>query len=281
MELCSYKEMKPLLERHGFHFSKAKGQNFLIASWVPERIAEECGADLSCGVVEIGPGVGCLTEQLSLRAGMVLAYEVDERLRPVLAETLGQRENIQILFGDAMSRDMAADAAEFLPGLKPMLCANLPYNITTPVLTKAYEAGCFSCITVMIQKEVAERICAKPGTEAYGAFSVFSQWYTEPELLFTVAPGCFMPPPKVTSAVIRMPCRENKPAEVEEKSFFRVVRAAFGQRRKTLANSLSNLCGKELALEAIRACGMDERVRGEALGIPEFAALTNTIEKLK
>ena len=281
MELCSYKQMKPLLERHGFHFSKAKGQNFLIASWVPERIAEECGADEHCGVVEIGPGVGCLTEQLSLRAGKVLAYEVDERLRPVLAETLGHRGNIQILFGDAMGRDMAADAAEFLPGLKPMLCANLPYNITTPVLTKAYEPRCFSSLTVMIQKEVAERICAAPGTEAYGAFSVFSQWYTEPKMLFTVAPGCFMPPPKVTSAVIHMKTRDYAPAEVDETAFFRVVRAAFGQRRKTLANSLSSLCGKEMAREAIRACGLDERVRGEALGIPEFAALTNILEKMK
>ena len=281
MELCSYKQMRPLLERHGFHFSKAKGQNFLIASWVPERIAEECGADEHCGVVEIGPGVGCLTEQLSMRAGKVLAYEVDERLRPVLAETLGHRDNIQILFGDAMGRDMAADAAEFLPGLKPMLCANLPYNITTPVLTKAYEARCFSSLTVMIQKEVAERICAAPGTEAYGAFSVFSQWYTEPKMLFTVAPGCFMPPPKVTSAVIHMKTRDLAPAEVDETAFFRVVRAAFGQRRKTLANSLSGLCGKEMAQEAIRACGLDERVRGEALGIPEFAALTNILETMK
>lgn len=279
MELCNYKQMKPLLERYGFHFSKAKGQNFLVASWVPERIADECGADESCGVVEIGPGVGCLTEQLSLRAGKVLAYEVDERLRPVLAETLGHRENIEILFGDAMKRDMAADAEAHFPGLRPMLCANLPYNITTPILSKAYEARCFDSITVMIQKEVAERICARPGTEAYGAFSVFSQWYTEPELLFTVAPGCFMPPPKVTSAVVHMKTRKEKPADVKEEAFFRVVRAAFSQRRKTLANSLGSLCPKERALEAIRLCGLDERIRGENLGIAEFAALTNAIEK--
>ncbi len=281
MELCSYQQMKPLLERHGFHFSKAKGQNFLIASWVPERIAEECGADEGCGVMEIGPGVGCLTEQLSLRAKKVLAYEVDLRLKPVLAETLGERENVAILFADAMSRDLAADAGEHFPGLRVKLCANLPYNITTPVLTKAYEARCFESITVMIQKEVAQRICAQPGTSDYGAFSVFSQWYTEPEMLFTVAPGCFMPPPKVTSAVIHMPCRREAPAQVEEAAFFRTVRAAFGQRRKTLANSLSGLYGKELAMAAIEACGFDERVRGETLGIPEFAALTNALEKFK
>ena len=281
MELCNYKQIKPLLERHGFHFSKAKGQNFLIAPWVPERIAEQCGADGGCGVVEIGPGVGCLTEQLSLRAARVLAYEVDERLRPVLAETLAHRDNIDILFGDAMKRDMAADAAEHFPGLRPMLCANLPYNITTPVLSKAYEARCFDSITVMIQKEVAERICARPGTEAYGAFSVFSQWYTEPQLLFTVPPGCFMPPPKVTSAVVHMKTRKEKPAEVDETAFFRVVRAAFSQRRKTLANSLSGLCAKEEILSALSRCGLDERIRGEALGIAEFAALTNEIQKIK
>lgn len=281
MELCSYQQIKPLLERHGFHFSKAKGQNFLIASWVPERIAEECGADENCGVMEIGPGVGCLTEQLSLRANKVLAYEVDLRLQPVLKETLGERENIEILFADAMRRDLTADAAEHFPGLRVKLCANLPYNITTPVLTKAYEARCFESITVMIQKEVAQRICAEPGTADYGAFSVFSQWYTEPEMLFTVPPGCFMPPPKVTSAVIHMPCRAETPAQVDEAAFFRTVRAAFSQRRKTLANSLSGLCGKELAMAAIEDCGFDERVRGETLGIPEFAALTNAIEKLK
>lgn len=281
MELCSYKEMKPLLERHGFHFSKAKGQNFLIASWVPERIAEECGADKGCGVVEIGPGVGCLTEQLSLRAEKVLAYELDLRLQPVLAETLAGRENIEILFADAMSRDLAADAKERFGGLRVKLCANLPYNITTPVLTKTFEARCFESVTVMIQKEVAQRICARPGTADYGAFSVFCQWYARPELLFSVAPGCFMPPPKVTSAVVHMPVRTAPPVNVDEKAFFRVVRAAFGQRRKTLANALEGLCGKERALEAIRCCGFDERVRGEALGIPEFAALTEKIIQLQ
>ncbi len=281
MELCNYRQLKPLLERHGFHFSKAKGQNFLIASWVPERIADTCGADGECGVMEIGPGVGCLTEQLSLRAKRVLAYELDERLRPILAETLAGRENVQILFADAMRRDLAADAAAHFPSMRVKLCANLPYNITTPVLTKACEAGCFESITVMIQKEVAERICAAPASAEYGAFSVFSQWYTEPELLFSVPAGCFMPPPKVTSAVVHMPCRRQKPAEVDEAAFFRVVRAAFSQRRKTLANGLSSLGGKELAMAAIEQCGFDERVRGETLGIAEFAALTNAIERLK
>lgn len=281
MDLCDIRQVEALLARHGFHFSKSKGQNFLTASWVPERIADSCGADKSCGVVEIGPGFGCLTEQLSLRAGRVMAYEVDETLRPVLAETLAGRENIDILFADAMRRDVAADIDAHLGGLRPILCANLPYNITSPILTKMLELGCFESLTVMVQKEVAERIAARPATAQYGAFSVLAQWYTEPELLFEVGPECFVPRPKVTSAVVHMKTRDKAPAEVDEKAFFRVVRAAFNMRRKTLTNALDGLCGKERAAAALRACGFDERVRGEVLSIAEFAALTNEIEKLK
>ena len=195
MDLCDVRQVEALLSRHGFHFSKSKGQNFLTAAWVPERIAEGCGADRSCGVVEIGPGFGCLTEQLSLRAGRVLAYEVDGALRPVLAETLAGRDNVEIVFDDVMRRDLAADIRERLPGLRPLLCANLPYNITSPVLTKLLESGCFEALTVMVQKEVAERIAARPATPQYGAFSILAQWYAEPELLFTVGAECFVPRP--------------------------------------------------------------------------------------
>lgn len=281
MDLCDVRQVEALLARHGFRFSKSKGQNFLTASWVPERIAECSGADASCGVVEIGPGFGCLTEQLSLRAEKVLCYEVDEALRPVLAVTLAERENVEILFADAMRRDIAADIREHLPALRPLLCANLPYNITSPVLTKLLEAQCFESLTVMVQKEVAERIAARPGTAQYGAFSILAQWYSEPELLFEVGPECFVPRPKVTSAVVRMIPRNEPPAQVDEKALFRVVRAAFNMRRKTLTNALDGLCGKERAAEALRACGLDERVRGEVLSLAEFAALTNEIEKLK
>lgn len=281
MDLCDVRQVEALLARHGFRFSKSKGQNFLTASWVPERIAECSGADAGCGVVEIGPGFGCLTEQLSLRAEKVLCYEVDEALRPVLAVTLAERENVEILFADAMRRDIAADIREHLPALRPLLCANLPYNITSPVLTKLLEAQCFESLTVMVQKEVAERIAARPGTAQYGAFSILAQWYSEPEFLFEVRPECFVPRPKVTSAVVRMIPRNEPPAQVDEKALFRVVRAAFNMRRKTLTNALDGLCGKERAAEALRACGLDERVRGEVLSLAEFAALTNEIEKLK
>lgn len=281
MDLCDVRQVEALLSRHGFHFSKSKGQNFLTAAWVPERIAESCGVDRSCGVVEIGPGFGCLTEQLSLRAGRVLAYEVDGALRPVLAETLAGRDNVEIVFDDVMRRDLAADIRERLPGLRPLLCANLPYNITSPVLTKLLESGCFEALTVMVQKEVAERIAARPATPQYGAFSILAQWYAEPELLFTVGAECFVPRPKVTSAVVRLKRRPAPPVETDEKSFFCVVRAAFNMRRKTLINALDGLCGRETALAAVRACGFDERVRGEALSLADFAALTNAIEKLK
>lgn len=277
MELTDSDNIKRLLGRHGFRFEKSKGQNFLIAPWVPERIAELAGLDSLTGAVEIGPGVGCLTEQLARLAGKVLAYELDESLRPVLNETLSIYKNIEILYADVMRRDLARDTQKYLPGLKPVLCANLPYNVTTPVLTKVYEAGCFDTAAVMVQKEVAERICALPGDAAYSSFSVFTRWYTQPEIAFTVGPECFMPQPKVTSAVVRMKMRAQPPEDVEEAAFFKTVRAAFGQRRKTLGNALSTAYPKEKALEAISACGLDERVRGEELGIPEFAALTKEL----
>jgi len=277
MELTNYNDVNSLLARHGFRLEKSKGQNFLIAPWVPEKIAEQAILDGTTGVVEIGPGVGCLTEQLAKRAGKVLAYELDKALKPVLAETLSQSKNIEFLFDDVMRCDLARDIKERLPGLRPVLCANLPYNITTPVLTKVYEARCVDTATVMVQKEVAERICALPGDAAYGSFSVFTRWYAEPWIMFNVGPDCFMPRPKVTSAVVHMKMRKDPPEDVDEAAFFQTVRAAFGQRRKTLANALSVICPKEKVIASIAACGFDERVRGEELSIPEFAALTKSL----
>lgn len=278
MDLCDYKQIQNLLAAtDGFRFSKAKGQNFLTARWVPERIADEAGLDAQTGVVEIGPGVGCLTEQLALRAGKVLSFEIDELLKPVLARTLAPYDNIEVVFGDVMRRDLSAEIAMSLPGLRPVLCANLPYNITSPVLTKVYESRCFETVTVMVQKEVAERLCAAPGQKDYGAFTLLTQWYAEPELLFTVGPECFMPRPKVTSAVVRMTMRKKPPLETDEKALFRVVRAAFNQRRKTLVNALDGVCGKEKARAAVTSCGFSETVRGEALSLADFAALTNTV----
>lgn len=285
MNLCSIGEIRALLDRHGFRFSKSMGQNFLVAPWVPERIAASAGLDENTGVLEVGPGIGCLTEQLSRRAGRVLSVELDTALRPVLAETLAERENVELIFGDVLKQDLPALVSAHLAGLRPAVCANLPYNITTPLLTAFIEAGCFANITVMIQREVARRMCARPGTADYGAFTVYANWHTAPEILFDVPPGCFLPQPKVTSSVVRLTPRAAPPAEVaDEKLLFRVVRAAFNQRRKTLANALAaGLSGytKEQITAAIAACGLDARVRGEALGIPEFAALANALAENK
>ena len=281
MDLCNEKDIRALLGRHGFRFSKSMGQNFLIEGWVPRDIAEASGAGPDTGVLEIGPGIGPLTVQLARRAAKVAAIELDRTLYPILAETLAPYPNAEVVPGDAMKLDLAALVSDKFSGLTAIACANLPYNITTPVLTALIEAGCFASITVMIQREVALRICAAPGTADYGAFSVFCQYHTAPELLFEVPPSCFIPAPKVTSAVLRMTPRP-APAEVDDEAhFFRVVRAAFAQRRKTLANSLtsslSGLYTKEDIQEAIRICGLAPDVRGERLGIPEFAALSKAL----
>ena len=282
MDICNINDIKAILARHGFHFSKSMGQNFLIQSWVPEDIAAASGADKDCCVLEIGPGIGPLTRQLSDRAGKVVAVELDRSLLPILDETLAGRENVHIISGDIMKLDIPALVGEHFNALRPMACANLPYNITTPVITALIQAGCFEAITVMIQREVALRICAAPGSSDYGAFSVFVQYHTTPELLFDVPNTCFLPAPKVTSSVLRMTPRP-KPAEVEdEEFFFRVVRAAFAQRRKTLHNSLSAALGapfsREMIAQAIEDCGLSPTIRGERLGISEFALLARTLK---
>ena len=285
MDLCNSNDIKALLGRHGFRFSKSMGQNFLIQGWVPQDIADASGADQTCGVLEIGPGIGPLTVQLAQRAGKVAAIELDRDLLPILAETLSPFDNVTVIPGDAMKLDLAALAAEQFPSLTPVACANLPYNITTPVITALIEAGCFASITVMIQREVAKRICASPGTADYGAFSLFCQYHTVPEYLFEVPPDCFLPAPKVTSAVIRLvPRTEPVQTLASEELFFRVVRASFAQRRKTLLNGLSAAFGDRLGKDALRQAmtqaGLPEGVRGERLGIPEFARLAHAIQSL-
>ena len=283
VNVCDIQVMKPLLAEHGFHFSKAKGQNFLIAPWVPQSIAEDAGVDETAGVLEIGPGIGPLTQQLALRAGKVCAVEVDERLKPILAMTVGEFDNLEILWGDVLKQDVAALVAEKFPGLRPMACANLPYYITSPILTALLEAECFDSVTVMVQKEVAVRIAAAPGTADYSAFTVFCQYYAEPELLFDVPAHCFLPQPKVTSAVIQLKVRKERNWDIlDEEVFFRLVRASFAMRRKKLSNGLASgfpELGKAGAAEVIAAAGFDENVRGETLGIPEFARIANEIVK--
>lgn len=283
MNLTNYDEIRALLSRHGFRFSKSLGQNFLTADWVPRQIAESAELDEQTGVLEIGPGVGCLTVQLSERAGKVLSVELDKSLMPVLAETLTGHENVEVLFGDILKQDIPALVAESFPGLRPVVCANLPYNVTTPVLTALIRPGCFETITVMIQREVARRICAPAGSPDYGAFGIFVQWHMETELLFEVPPSCFVPQPKVTSAVIRLKKREKPPVETRsEKLLFAVVRAAFNQRRKTLTNGLCsglNL-SREQAENAIKNAGFDTKIRGETLDVGGFAKITDELDKI-
>ena len=277
MDLCDIREIKSLLARHGFHFSKSMGQNFLIQSWVPRDIAAASGAGPGVGVLEIGPGIGPLTDRLAGLADRVAAVELDRSLLPVLAETMAGHDNVEIVPGDILKLDVPALVGEKLAGLTPIVCANLPYNITTPVLTALLEARCFASITVMIQREVARRICAAPGTPDYGAFSVYCQVHAGTELLFDVPPDCFLPAPKVTSSVLRLTPRP-LPAEIEDEAFFfRVVRAAFAQRRKTLLNALGAAFGGQVSKEELAGllagCGLPPDVRGERLGIPVVAAL--------
>ncbi len=281
MNLTDYRDITALLQRHGFRFSKSMGQNFLTAAWVPQQIAAESGITAADGALEIGPGVGCLTAELAKTAGRVTAIELDERLRDVLGETLADFDNVSVVFADALKADLPAICAETLGERPWKVCANLPYNVTTPLITAFLEAGCFESVTVMIQKEVAQRLCAAPGTGEYGAFSVLVQWYAEPKLLFDVPPHCFVPQPKVTSAVVRMARRAAPPASVDdEKLFFRTVRAAFAQRRKTLSNALRSAFSEldRAAIEsAMEETGFPPAVRGETLSIAQFAALSNAL----
>ena len=282
MDLCNRHDIQALLARHGFHFSKALGQNFLIDSSVPLRIAEGCGADSATGVLEIGPGIGPLTQQLAQRAAKVVSVELDRRLYPVLGETMAAFDSFTLVEGDIMKCDLAALVAEHFGGLRPILCANLPYNITTPLLTRVVESGLFDSVTVLIQKEVAQRICARPGTADYGAFSLLMQYYTAPEMLFTVPNTCFLPAPKVTSAVIHCPKRPEPPVQVKsEASLWRAVRAGFAQRRKTLVNSLQTgyPLPKDVLANAIARCGLAADVRGEKLSLADYARLADVLDE--
>ena len=282
MDLCNRHDIQALLSRHGFHFSKALGQNFLIDGSVPLRIAEGCGADSTAGVLEIGPGIGPLTQQLAQRAAKVVSVELDRRLYPVLGETMAAFDNFTLVEGDIMKCDLHALVKEHFGGLRPILCANLPYNITTPLLTRVVESGLFDSVTVLIQKEVAQRICAKPGTADYGAFSLLMQYYTEPQMLFTVPNTCFLPAPKVTSAVIHCPTRHEPPVQVKsESSLWRAVKAGFAQRRKTLVNSLQSgyPLPKEVLSAAIERCGLAADVRGEKLSLADYARLADVLDE--
>lgn len=283
MNLCDRETLRALLGRHGFHFSKSMGQNFLIDPAVPAAISAASQADRTCGVLEIGPGVGCLTAELAQRAGKVVSVELDKKLLPVLAETMEPYDNVEIVSGDALKLDLAALAAEKFAGLRPLVCANLPYNITTPVLTKLVETPCFESLTVLLQKEVARRLAARQGSSEVGAFTLWLQYHMETEILFDVPAGKFLPAPKVDSAVLRCVRRETPAAAVEDEAFFfRVIRGAFLLRRKTLANSLAAAlpeAGREAIQAAIERCGLPPAVRGEKLTLEDFAALAAELAK--
>lgn len=281
MNLCDYNTIRELLGRHGFHFSKSMGQNFLIDPQVPYDIAAASRADQGCGVLEIGPGIGPLTAELARRAGKVVSVELDKSLLPVLAETMAPYPNVEIVPGDVMKLDLNALAEEKFQGLTPIVCANLPYNITTPVLTKLVETPCFQSITVLIQKEVAQRLAAPQGSSDGSSFSLFLQYHMETEYLFDVPREKFLPAPKVTSAVLRCVRRDKPAVEVQDEAFFfRCLRGAFLLRRKTLVNSLASALSdfdKATIQAAIADCGLPADIRGERLTLQDFAHLSHTL----
>ena len=277
-KLSDISTIRAVLEKNGFHFSKALGQNFLINPSVCPRMAALSGAADCAGAVEVGPGIGVLTWELSQVAKKVVSIELDKRLLPVLDETLADCDNVKILNPEVMKLDLRRMIEEEFPGGEVAVCANLPYYITSPVIMRLLEERLpVTSITVMVQKEAAERLCAHPGERACGAVSAAVWYYAKPEILFQVSRGSFMPAPNVDSAVIRLRIRRTPPVEVaDEPFFFRVVRAAFAQRRKTADNSIANTLGrsKQAVAAAFDAAGVPQNARAEALTLEDFAALT-------
>ena len=270
--------VKSVLNKHGFTFSKALGQNFIVNPTVCPRMAQLCGADRKTGVIEIGPGAGVLTYELAGVANKVVALELDERLLPVLEETLSEHNNIKVIHGDVMKLDLKKLIEEEFGDNRIVVCANLPYYITSPVIMRILEEKLpIEALTVMVQKEAAERICARPGTRASGAISAAVHYYSEPELLFRVSAGSFIPAPKVDSAVIRLNILKEPPVRVaDEKLFFKVVRASFLQRRKTLPNSLSSGLSlpKQDVLKILQSLSIPNNARAEEMTMQQFADIT-------
>lgn len=305
MELRRTRE---ILERHGIRLQKSLGQNFLIDESVPRRTAEaategltaasdglRAAGDAACGgsagldgvgALEIGPGAGALTAELAARANKVVAIELDSRMIPVLGETLAEFSNVEIVEGDALKVDIAALVDDRFAGMRAVASANLPYYLTTPLIEKLLECRRFERVCVMVQKEVAQRIVAKPGSGEYGSFSVYCKYYAEPKILFGVSPGSFLPPPKVASAVVMFDCRRSRPEGVEseedERRLFRLWRAAFSERRKKLAGLAAREFGisRESVEEALSAMGLSVDVRGERLGLEQFIQLSNCIRNI-
>lgn len=273
--------VKDLLSRHGFKFSKALGQNFLINPTVCPRMAEVCGADENTGVIEVGPGFGVLTAELAKKAKKVVSIELDERLLPVLDETLAEFDNVKIINADVLKVDLRKIIEEEFGGMKVAVCANLPYYITSPVIMHLLESRLpIENLTVMVQKEAAQRLCAPVGSREAGAVTVAVDYYSDAKKAFDVSAGSFMPAPKVDSSVIKLDIRKQPPIELkDEKLFFRMVKAVFAQRRKTAANSISAGMSlpKDTVYAAIAQAGYAETVRAESFNMEELAALANSI----
>ena len=281
MKLTDLSTIKALCAAHGFSFSKGLGQNFIVNPGICPKIAEAAGIDGAMGVLEIGPGFGVLTQELARRAGKVVAIEIDKRLPPLLAETLAEFKNVTIIEGDVMELELAALLQQHFPGMRVAVCANLPYYITSPVLMRLLEQRLpVEQITVMVQKEAAERLTAAPGTRMAGAITYTVHYYASPQMLFSVQPGSFYPPPKVTSAVIRLrPHRSPPVMPHNEAAMFRTIRAAFGQRRKTAANAVSAGLGlpKETVLAALDAADIPASARPEQLTLRDYAAFSDAL----
>ncbi|MBQ3329620.1 MAG: 16S rRNA (adenine(1518)-N(6)/adenine(1519)-N(6))-dimethyltransferase RsmA [Ruminococcus sp.] len=283
--LTDISTIKDVMERHGFTFSKALGQNFLINPSVCPRMAEaavgEKNQDTPCGVLEIGPGIGVLTKELLLRAEKVVAVELDQRLLPVLDETLGGFDNLKVINADVLELDLHQLIAEEFEGMEVVVCANLPYYITSPVIMKLLEDRLpIRSITVMVQKEAAVRLCAEPGTRDSSAITVAVRYYCDPELLFKVSSGSFMPAPKVESAVIQLKLREPAVHPKKEETFFKVIKGTFSQRRKTVLNSLSSSLSldKNAVRDILKAARVDETSRAERLTLEDFANISDAVD---
>ena len=280
--LTNISVVKDILSRHGFTFSKSLGQNFIINPSVCPRIAEEGGASENTGVIEIGTGVGVLTAELAKRAKKVVAIEIDDRLIPVLSETLSDFDNVKIINEDVLKVDLNKVIEEEFEGMDVYVCANLPYYITSPIIMSLLESRLnIKAITVMVQKEAATRLTAELGTRDVGAVTVAVRYYSEPKLLFNVSRGSFMPSPNVDSSVIRLDVKNEQKVD-DEKHFFKVVRAAFSQRRKTLSNSLSSglSMDKKIITEAIKSAGLSESIRPEQLSMEDFINIAESVRKI-
>ncbi len=283
MKLYNPSELKRVIEMHGFSFSKSLGQNFLIDEGVLEKIVRGSGVDKNSGALEIGPGAGVLTRELARASKNVVAVEIDKSLIPLLDYTLGEFDNVTVVNEDVLKVDLKALVEEKFGGSPVHVVANLPYYITTPIIMKFLEEEVpVKSLTIMVQKEVADRMAAAPGGKDYGALSAAVQFYTVPKIITRAEPHCFMPQPKVASVVIRLEVQPKPTVDVRDKAkMFAIIKSAFGQRRKTLLNALSKSpyidIGKDSVLQALSEMGLDANIRGEKLSLQQFAELSDLI----